>query len=139
MKFRDVVLTVVALLFAIFAALNWSAFVEPQRLELGFGSIEAPLGLVMLGLVAALSALFLVYVVFQQASVILDMRGMAKESEARRKLAEDAELSRLTELKALIDTASQQQRAELDRVRNDLLTHLGEVEDKLDRVLAGRA
>lgn len=155
MKIRTLSLLLVLAAIAVFAALNWSAFNQPATLSLGFGSVTAPLGLVMLGLLVAVSVLFLAYVVTLQTSVLLETRRHGRELQAQRGLADQAEASRFTELRKFIETelqAGTAREAELhsvllarldkldDSVRstmqdanNTVAAYLGELEDKLER------
>ncbi|OGA98344.1 MAG: hypothetical protein A3E25_02215 [Burkholderiales bacterium RIFCSPHIGHO2_12_FULL_69_20] len=56
-------------LMAAFAILNWTAMAAPSTLSLGFTDVSAPLGMVMLVFTAAISGLFVVYIVLLQAGV----------------------------------------------------------------------
>lgn len=120
MPLRTVVLLIVLALVASFAALNWSAFLAPTTLSLGFAQVQAPLGLIMLGLIAVLTALFLGYLVYLQSTVLLESRRHAKELQAQRELADQAEASRFTELRAYLD-------ARLSEIENSLGAQLGEM------------
>ncbi|MBL8445845.1 MAG: hypothetical protein JNJ44_00340 [Zoogloeaceae bacterium] len=157
MTVRSVLIGLALTLVAVFALLNWSAFITPTTLSLGVAEVQAPLGLVMLVITGGLSALFLVYVVLQQAGVILEARRYAKELKTHRELADKAEASRFTDLRAYLETqlreaeARQTAQAEalaarLDRLEDTTLARvdeatrslsafLGEVEDKMDRAL----
>src|SRR5437773_12580648 len=79
MRLRSILLLVVVGVIALFAALNWEAFTAPTTLRLGFGTMEAPLGLIMLGVTVLLTLLFLVFVTYLQASVLLEGRRHARE------------------------------------------------------------
>ena len=48
--------------------------------------VQAPLGIVMLGISALLCALFIVYLLFQQAGALLEARRYAKEMKAQEAL-----------------------------------------------------
>jgi len=120
MPLRTVVLLVVLALVAIFAALNWSAFVAPTTLSFGVANVQAPLGLIMLALLLVLTALFLIYIVYLQTTVILEWRRREKELQASRELADQAEASRFTELRAHLDTR-------LTEIENSLAAQLGEM------------
>ena len=126
MPLRTVVLLIVLALIALFAALNWRAFVAPTTLSLGFAQVQGPLGLILLGLIAILTALFLTYLVYLQTSVLLESRRHAKELQAQRELADQAEASRFTELRAYLD-------ARLNEMENSLGAQIGEMRDRLDR------
>ena len=120
MPLRTVFLIVVLALIALFAVLNWGAFLAPTTLSFGVAQVQAPLGLIMLGLLAVLTALFLIYVVYLQTTVILEWRRREKELQASRELADQAEASRFTELRAHLDTR-------LSEIENSLSAQLGEM------------
>ena len=126
MPLRTVALLIVLAAVALLAALNWSAFLAPTTLSLGFAQVQAPLGLIMLVLIAILTALFLAYLVYLQTTVLLESRRQAKELQAQRELADQAEASRFTELRGYIDSR-------LGEVENSLGAQLGEMRDRLDR------
>ena len=120
MPLRTVVILVVLTLVALFTALNWSAFVAPTTLSLGFAKVQAPLGLIMLALLAILTTLFLLYLVYLQTTVLLETRRHAKELQAQRELADQAEASRFTELRGHLDTR-------LTEIENSLSAQMGEM------------
>ena len=126
MPLRTVVLLVVLALVAVFAALNWTAFVAPTTLSFGVAQVQAPLGLIMLGLLAVLTTLFLLYVVYLQTTVIFEWRRHAKELQTQRELADQAEVSRFTELRTHVDTR-------LTELESSLSAQLGEMRERLDR------
>lgn len=121
MKLRTVALLLLFVLVALFVALNWSAFLTPTPLTVGFARFEAPLGLLMLSLTAVVVAALLLYILVQQASVILELRRSARELHSHRELADKAEASRFTELRTVLQA--------------DLLR----MESKLDALQAGAA
>lgn len=155
MQLRTLLLVLVLALTAFFAAVNWSAFTQPTPLSLVFTTIEAPLGLIMLGITALIAVLFLVFIVYLQTAVLLEARRHARELEAQRQLADQAEASRFTELRAYLQTelgrisseaeaarASLLARAErneaelrsaIEQSANTLAAYIGEVEDRLER------
>jgi uncharacterized integral membrane protein len=145
MYLRTLVLLIVLGAIAVFAAVNWGAFTAPTTLSLVFGNVQAPLGLIMLGLAALLTALFLILLVYLQASAIL---------EAQRELAEQAENSRFTELRGFLeaelpklagqatelkvsmqtrlDQLDQSLRVAIEQAGNTLAAYIGEIEDRLE-------
>lgn len=146
MSLRSVLIALVLALLATFTLLNWTAFMAPTSLSLGFAQIQAPLGLIMLGVTAALCVLFLGYIVFQQAGVIREARRMSKELQSQRSLADSAEASRFTELRAFVaaemsslasrlEGVEAETRARIGDSERSLAACIGEVEDKLDRLL----
>lgn len=116
-----------------FAALNWPAFNQPTTLSLGFADITAPLGLVMLGMLVAVSVLFLAYLVTLQTSVLLETRRHARELQAHRALADQAEASRFTELRKFIEGELQVRTAHESEMHNTLLARM----DRLDESVRG--
>jgi hypothetical protein len=160
MNLRTTLLALSFVFLAVFALLNWGAFSTPTTLSLGLAQIQAPLGLIMLIVTGLLSGLFLVYIVFQQAGVIVEARRYAKELQLQRELADKAEASRFTELRSYLDGVFTALRAEhgadadrtsarleqlerqllekLDEATRTLSAYVGEVDDKLDRALLPR-
>jgi uncharacterized integral membrane protein len=126
MPLRTVVLLIVLAAVAVFAALNWSAFMAPTTLSLGIAQVQAPLGLIMLALMAILTALFLTYLVYVQTTVLLESRRHAKELQAQRVLADQAEASRFTELRTYLETR-------LTELENSLSAQVGEMRDRFER------
>ena len=155
MYLRTFLILVVLGLVAIFAAINWSAFVAPTRLSLGFGVVDAPLGLILIAVLVLLTILFLIYVAYMQSVVILDNRRHARELQTQRELAEQAEASRLNQLQSLlqgelqtlktqteawhIEMLARVERAEgnlqvaLEQINNSLAASIGELEDKVEQ------
>jgi len=132
---------------ALFTAVNWSAFTTPTTLSVIFASVEAPLGLVLLGLVVLLAALFLIYVVYLQSSVLLETRRHARELHSQRELAEHAEISRLHDLRSFLESQLQnlgnqieQSKAELsaglDRLEGDLRQSIEQCQNSLAAAMA---
>ncbi len=131
MKIRTLFLLIIVAAIAAFATLNWNAFMTPTTLSLGFATVQAPLGLIMLGLLVFLTGLFLVFVVYLQTSVLLETRRHTRELQANKELANQAEASRFTELRGFLEAELKRQ-ADLDaESREALLARL----DQLDRDL----
>ncbi|MHB8108871.1 MAG: LapA family protein [Syntrophorhabdaceae bacterium] len=155
MKILTLFLLIVVFVIAAFAALNWSAFTASATLSLGFATIQAPLGLIMLGLLVFLTGLFLVFVVYLQTSVLLEARRHARELQTNRELADQAEASRFTELRGFLDTELKRQaglgmdagtamlsrldqldhdlRSTIEESVNTLSAYIGELEDRLEK------
>ena len=157
MNLRSALLVLALVVLALFALLNWTAFTTPTTLSVGFAEVQAPLGLIMLTVTAVVSALFLFYIVVQQAGVIMETRRNTKELNAQRDLADKAEASRFSELRTFLDTElrkmeaqgaastreigarvdvlQQQLQGKLDESTRSLSAYVGEIEDKLDRLV----
>lgn len=153
MRIRSLLLLLVLTLIAAFTALNWDVFLADTPLSLGVTTLQAPLGLIMLGWLIFVVAYCLVYVLYLQSNVLMDTRRTAKELQTHRDLADKAEASRFTELRVFLeammkqsaeqDKAAQQALvARLDALENSLRTsveqsgntmsaYIGELEDRL--------
>lgn len=146
MSIRLILVLLLALFFGTFVAVNWSVFLAPTSLSVLVTTVQAPLGLLMLGVLAAVTALFGGYMAWWQARVLLETRRHTQELQAQRALADQAEASRFTALQGVlqaevaklverVDTSAEQTRQALQDSGNSLAAYIGEVEDKLDRVL----
>ena len=116
---------------ALFTAANWSAFIAPTTLSVIFATIEAPLGLVLLSVVVLLTALFLIYVVYLQSSVLFETRRHARELHAQRELAEHAEISRLHDLRSSLEAQLQTLGKQTEQAKTELSARLDQIEGDL--------
>jgi uncharacterized integral membrane protein len=161
MYLRTVLILALLITVAIFTAINWNAFVTPTTLSLIFAKVDAPLGLVLLGFVAVLTLLFLIYVVYLQSSVLIESRRYARELQAQRELADQAEASRFSQLRAYLDSElrtvgqkseeiktgvlgkledlERELRSVVEQSGNTLAAYIGEIEDRLERTTGGRS
>lgn len=155
MKLHTFLLLAVLAAIAAFAAMNWGVFIASTELSLGFAKVQMPLGLVMLGLLVFLTALFLIFVIYMQTSALLDTRRHSRELQANRELADQAEASRFTELHrfleaellkqenlraelksetfARFDKLEQDLRVFIEQSGNSLAAYIGELEDRIQR------
>jgi uncharacterized integral membrane protein len=138
MPLRTLLLLLFIALVAGFAALNWTAFTTPVPLSLGVTTVEAPLGLAMLALVVVVALAFLGYVALFQGRLLLETRRHAKELQAQRLLADQAEASRFTELRALLQAEVVRLegalRGEIRDSANSLAAMIGELDDRVTGV-----
>jgi uncharacterized integral membrane protein len=102
MRPRTLLIVVLLALIALFVALNWPAFWAPTSLNILFATIQAPLGIVMLGFLLVIVAAFAIYLVVWQGSMLVETRRQAKELQQQRLLADQAEASRVAELHAAL-------------------------------------
>jgi acyl carrier protein phosphodiesterase len=155
MRIRTLLLIVLILLIAAFVALNFEAILQPTQLNLGLSEIQAPLGLVMLGMLVAVLVVFLLALVFFQTSHLVEVRRITREAADQRHLADKAEASRFTELRDYLraellavaardNDLSAKQLEQMDSVKlallqtieqtaNGLSASLGELEDRFVR------
>jgi hypothetical protein len=156
MNFSTLAILIVVAALAAVVLLNWPALSAVTTMSLGVSQVQAPLGLVVLAFTALLGLLFIVHIVVQQAGAVAEGRRHAKEIAAQRDLADRAEASRFSELRAYLDTelrrietqAAEQRgglmtridglqgtlQAKVDEATRTLSAYIGEVEDKLDRL-----
>ncbi len=131
MPLRILVIVFVAGALALFAALNWSAFTAPTTLRFGFGTVDAPLGLVMLGLIGLLAIFFLAFVVYLQTSVLLEGRRHARALQAQRELADQSETSRYSQLRQVLENALQKNEQQRERAQANVLEKLDQLDGDL--------
>jgi len=159
MHIRTLFVLVVLGVMLVFAAVNWNSFMAPTTLSLLFATIQAPLGLIMLGFTALLTALFLLFIAYLQASLFMDTRRHMRELQAQRTLAEQAEASRIVELRTYLnaefpklskeivesrvametrfDRLDQDMRSVVEQAGNTLAAYIGELEDRLEKAKTG--
>lgn len=161
MKFRNLALVVFLALVAAFVALNLQAVMAPTALNLAVAEVQAPLGLVLLGLLVLVAAVFLGALLYQQTLHLMEVRRVTREMGEQRTLADKAEASRFTELRTLLQaemqaaaerekTLTEQLQNQVDQLQrslalqieqsgNGLAASIGEMEDRLERLLQQRA
>lgn len=154
MRFRTLFLFLVLALTGLFALLNWQVFNQPTALSLGLGTVNAPLGLIMLGVVFLLGVMSLAYLIYVQGAALMENRRHQKELQTHRDLADKAEASRFTELHnfvndemrkleqmqadtraqllSRVEQMEQRTRSALQETGNSLSAYIGELEDRLD-------
>jgi uncharacterized integral membrane protein len=160
MYLRTLLILIVLGAVAVFAAINWKAFMASTTLSVVFANVEAPLGLILLVVVGLLTLLFLLYVVYLQSSVLMENRRNARELQAQRELAEQAEASRISQLRSFLESElrrlgekteeskvvvlaklealERELRSVVEQSGNTLAAYIGEIEDRLERAPGGR-
>lgn len=144
-----------------FTMINWSAFTEPASPSLVLTTIHAPLGLIVPVTMTLVVAALLGYAAYLQTLAMLVPRRHARDLRVQRELAEKAEASRFSELRAILETRTdrldseiaasesriqlrsgefgEELRATVERAGNTLPAYIGEVEDRLERAIAPTA
>jgi uncharacterized integral membrane protein len=131
MKIGTFFALVVLVVISVFAAINWGAFTTPTTLSLAFGVIHAPLGLIMLGVIAFVAVLFLFFSVYIRTSALLETHRHERDLQAMRELADHAEASRFTALQGLLEKETQRL-ADVDKEsRAEVLTRLEQIQGAL--------
>lgn len=155
MKLRTVLLVVFILLIAGFVALNFEQILLPTPLNFGVTQVQAPLGLVLLGMLALVLVVFLAVLVYSQTLHMMEVRRITRDAAEQRTLADKAEASRFTELRQYLQTELQATAArereladkanlKMDQVQaaltqvieqtgNGLGASIGELEDRFER------
>jgi hypothetical protein len=138
MRSRFILLVVAILLVAGFAALNWAEVVRPSTLLFGPVAADAPLGAILLGLLALAVVVFALSAASMRTHTLLESRHHHKELEAQRALADKAEASRFTDLRAHLDNHMRDLRerdtiaaTELEKAR---LEHRREINTQLEQI-----
>lgn len=99
MKLRTLCMLLVLVLLAVFLVINWSALSQDMTVNLVYQEIQAPLGVIVaaaFGIVVVLQAF---YNLWQQASVVVELRQAHKE--ARNARAEAAEADKTVSMSLL--------------------------------------
>ena len=161
MYLRTLLILIVLGAVVIFAAINWNAFMAPTTLSVVVATVEAPLGLILLVVVGLLTLLFLLYVVYLQSSILVENRRNARELQAQRELADQAEASRFSQLRSFLETElgrleekteeskvgvlaklealERDLRLVVEQSGNTLAAYIGEIEDRLEQTSGGRS
>lgn len=160
MKIRTLLLVLFILFIAGFVALNFEQILQPTSLNFGFTQVQAPIGLVLLGMLALVLVVFLAALVYYQTLHLMEVRRITREAADQRVLADKAESSRFTELRQYLqgeqlattardDALAERMHAKLDQVQaaltqmieqtsNGLSASIGELEDRVERQLPPR-
>lgn len=150
MSARTLFALLVLLLLVLFAWLNWGEITRPTSLSLGLTRVQAPLGLVLGVALAVVSLLYLLFTIGLETAALLEVKRYAREVLHYKKLAEEAEQSRYTELRRYLEAElARLEEAEKEEIRalearigetlerhgNTLAAYIGELEDQVLRLL----
>ncbi|WP_114312972.1 DNA cytosine methyltransferase [Thermus caldifontis] len=153
MSARTLFVLFVLLLLVLFSWLNWGEVTKPTSLSLGLTRVEAPLGLVLVVALGVVSLLYLIFTIGLETAALLEVRRYARELLHYKKLAEEAEQSRYTELRRYLEEELKRlAEAEKEEIRalearlaeilekhgNTLAAYIGELEDQVLRRLQER-
>lgn len=126
MRIRTVLMVLATVAVVLFALINWPEITRPTELNLGWQTVTAPLGFVLLGLLLLASVVFLAIMASSHTRHLVETRQHAKSLQAQRDLAERAEASRFTDLRQQIET-------HLRESRQRDATHASELDQALGR------
>jgi uncharacterized integral membrane protein len=116
-KLRTFLFVLVLFAVLLFAAVNWPLFTETSPINLLVGTVMAPLGLVMLGVLVVVSMLYLLFLAKMETEILVGGRRTTRELEEARKLALSAEESRVSAL------------------RDELRQGIGSIDEKVAEIL----
>ena len=121
------VLWIVLAVIAFFGFMNWPVLNAPVPLWIGITTITTPLGSVVLVLFGILVVLMLI----EQSAALGEARRYGRDLDAQRKLADQAEASRFTELRSYLSTELARMEQRSTDLQGALIAHI----DQLERTL----
>lgn len=153
MKSVGVIILVTLSLLTIFVLSNWSILTTSTPLTFITFQFEGQLGIILFGITLALVLLAFLYALSLRTTMLLESRRYVQELEAQRRLAENAEASRINELSSQIreefvqlhngikevetrmSLQEESLKKSLGETENSLSAFIGEMDDKIDRAL----
>ena len=120
MKYQTIIISIVLFFVILFAGLNWALFTTPSSLNLLFKELDAPLGIIMLIVIAILSVVYLITVGAIETGALVQNKRSTKELEKARKLAENEEQSRYNELKKYLGEELNKVNSRLNEIQGQL-------------------
>lgn len=133
MKVKTLVFIALLIFVAFVVYLNLPAMTAPTTLSLLVADIEAPLGMLMLAMVVLMTFVFLSVIVMMQIGFNAERQRLSKALEAQRLLANEAETSRIHELREFLQTSFAHINTTIEESSNSLSASIGEFEDRLER------
>jgi hypothetical protein len=116
MKPRSVLYIVIGLLLAVLVLINWSVIAQSTELNLIFAKVQAPLGVLIILIAAAILAVDFTVYSLNRLSWTRERRELAVQIEQQRLRADQAEESRIRELREIIEREMSEVRGQLDRL-----------------------
>ncbi len=139
MGMRSLAVVVLLILLAAFAVANWGAFTAPTHLTLGLSTVQAPLGLLMLGLCALLVLGLGGLALWVHTRSLMELRRQVKAQQSLRELADKAETSRLTQLQAALEAATNRLASQIETAQAQLMDRIDHLEREQARHVAENA
>lgn len=156
--FRALGVLLLLVVLGVVAMLNLDVFAATTALSLGYTTVQVPLAGLLLGLLVIVSVVYMGWMLRMQTAAIAQTRRYDKELQAQRALADQAEASRVVELRqhvsaelqqvatavaasqqaliARLDAFERQQIRSLEEQSNSLSASIGELDDRLHREAA---
>ena len=143
MRIRTVLLVLATVALVLFALLNWPEITRPTEINLGWQTVTAPMGLVLLGLLLLAGVVFLAISASSHTRHLVETRQHAKALQAQRDLADRAEASRFTDLRQQIEThlreSRQREATHATELDQSLGRHIRELRNQLQELQRGMA
>ncbi len=138
MRFRGILLTVVVLLAALLAALNFDALVQPVPIHLLVVTWQGPLGLVLLLTLVALAVLFFLAALVDRAGQLRQVTQLDRQlADVRAKLG-SREREAAGRLEGRLDAAIAELKAQVGATKETLDARIGTASVTLESRVAER-
>jgi uncharacterized integral membrane protein len=135
MRFKGILITVVAVLGVLFALLNWELLFTRMPVNLLLGTVEMPLGFSLLVLVVGLSLIFFLAGLWERAGQLRQVTHQERQIEGLRARLDKKQSEEFAALDAAmrdrIDVVRQQMETDSGRVEANLRESLGLLEERL--------
>ncbi len=135
MKILGLLIFTGLIVLGVFTLANWDTLNTPANLSFLVFHLEAPLGIVLLGAIVAFVALFTAYTLILRTAMLMDARRYERELRSQQKLAEQAEASRLSELRSQLEQSFAELHDTADTTRKELGTRLDGMEQTLRNII----
>jgi hypothetical protein len=154
MRARLILLLLVVLAVAGFAALNWGEVMRPSSLNFGLFRMDAPLGAILLTLLAVGVLAYMIGSAALRSRMMITENRYTRDLQVQRDLADKAEASRFTELRQYLDShfrdhrqreamvstefeksmmqSQRDLRSQMEQLHHTLATRLGELETRMN-------
>jgi len=121
-RFANWLLWIVVMVIVVLSVLNWNTLMTPAPIELMVLRIEAPLGVIMVGLTGVLILLFFVATLRNQISTLLESNRLNKEIRRLQSAGEGTLSRELSSLREQMQARFDRIDARLDAARPVALT-----------------
>lgn len=132
MRLKTFFLLLLLIICCVFLVVNWTAILTEVPVNFLVDTVDAPIALIVLLGLGVLVIICLLYALWLQASLALEMRKSHRETEAARALAENAEKSRFSELKSEMQKAFAELQTDADLRKNSVIDRVDALEKRFD-------
>lgn len=133
MRARGILLTVLVLVFVLFAVVNWSTLATPVPVDLLATRVEVPLGAALLGVTIALAVLFFAGALFDRSAQLTEIRRLERQLERARAQVDARRSEEIGEVKDAVHAWGASLERRLDErvaaAETSLRSALSEVDD----------